>query len=62
MGHVTRSYGPSELSAKSPPLRNPHSIDSVWFFKSPDGGFGRRAPSGGDYSDKFEAHYFYYYL
>ena len=24
------------------------------------GGFGRRAPSGGDYRDKFEALYFYY--
>ena len=57
MGHFKRSYGPSESSAKNHPHRTPLSIVGVWFFKTPDGGFGRQAPSGGDYLDKFEAHY-----
>ena len=61
MGHVKRSYGPSESIAKKHPHRTPLSIVVFWFCKSPDGGVGRRAPSGGDYLDKFEALYFHYY-
>ena len=50
MGHVKRSYGPSESSAK-----NPRSIVAVRFCKSPEGGLRQRAPSGGDYLVEFEA-------
>ena len=56
MGHVKRSCGPSESSAKRHSHITPLSSVDVWFFKSPDGGVGRRTPSGGDYLNKFEAH------
>jgi hypothetical protein len=55
VGHVKRSCGPSESSATRHSHRTPLSSVDVSFFKSPDGGFGWRAPSGGDYLNKFEA-------
>ena len=57
MGHVKRSCGPSESSAKRRSHRTPLSSVDVSFFKSPDGGVGWRAPSGGDDLNKFEARY-----
>ena len=59
VGHVTRSYGPSESAAKNYPHRTPLSVVGVWVFKSPDGGFGRRATFEGDDLYKFEAHHFF---